>query len=125
MNEKQCAKLLSREFPLAKQVYDNHIIENGILNSHMFFGEINQRFMEEFKTDTTNAEAYFGFVEKMWKEGDDRVQLILRHTVIEHLTDEPDIWQLFGQLISPEFKDFINNELLNHSEVWQQVTPLQ
>lgn len=103
MNEKECVRRFIREFPEYKKQYDDHILRNGKLHIHVFFGEINSLFIRTKLDEPEKAEAYFRFVEMMEREGDEAVRKIVRRTILERLQDEPEAWEVFVKTASPEF----------------------
>ena len=103
MNEKECVKRFIREFPEYKDEYDDHIMENGSLHIHVFFGEINSLFIKTKLDDPEKTAAYFRFVETMYNEGDESVRKIVKRTILERLSDEPEAWEAFRKSVSEEF----------------------
>ena len=111
MNEKECVRKFIREFPEYKDEYDDHILQNGKLHIHVFFGEINSLFIRTRLDEPEKAKAYFDFVEMMEREGDEAVRKIVRRTILERLQDEPEAWEVFMKTASPEFTEKVKTLL--------------
>ena len=67
---------------------------------------------------------YCDFVEFMWKSGDKEVANIVDVTILERLSDDKDIWNKFGKIISKEFKEYINNDLIPNNVMMNHVSKL-
>ena len=103
MNEKECVRQFLKTFPEYKDEYDDHILQNGKLHIHVFFGEINSLFLRTKLDEPEKAKAYFDYVERMNREGDEAVRKIVRRTILERIKDEPDAWEVFAKTASAEF----------------------
>ena len=67
---------------------------------------------------------YCDFVEFMWKSGDKEVANIVDVTILEGLSDDKDIWNKFGENISKEFKEYINDDLIPNNVMMKHVSKL-
>ena len=98
--------------------------EYGEVLFHIFIAEtINEPLVQLLKCHS-DAKKYCEIVESMWKNGDDTVRNVLDVTILERLSDDKVIWQEFGKVISLDFKNYINNEVLVHNVMMSSIKRL-
>ena len=98
-----------------EKTYLEHVQDHGELLQHVFYFEtINIPLSELLKKnrDVPLIEKYCTVIEYMWQNGDESVKDVVDVTILEGLSDDPEVWQNFGQYISLDFKTYINEELL-------------
>ena len=122
-----CEKLI-KEIPEQKKKIEHSIKENnGKLLGHIYFGDVFNKVLIELLKNYTEMETikkYCNFVEFMWKSGDKEVINIVDVTILERLSDDKDIWNKFGENISKEFKEYINNDLIPNNVMMKHVSKL-
>ncbi len=109
-------RLLEEEFPDKHTDVLHHIEENGEVLFHILCNDVIETPLEELLSenkDTDIIKKYCDFIERMWKFGNEDIINILDVTVFEGLAQDDKIWQTFGQYISQECKDYINNDLIS------------
>ena len=127
MTKERFAEKLTEIFPDKKQALDAHCADYGELLGHIFFAdEINLPLINLLKENKDKAaiKKYCAFVEDMWCSGNDDVKNIVEITVLEYLSDEPDIWHRFGEYLSDEFKVDINETVLKENNMMSAVQKL-
>ncbi|MCI8417518.1 MAG: hypothetical protein HFI33_08520 [Lachnospiraceae bacterium] len=68
---------------------------------------------------------YCNAMEQMWREGDQEVMDALEMTILEHLSEDEVIWQRFGTYVSEDFRNYINEEVLEGNIMMSGVERLQ
>ena len=120
-------KRLASKIPTSKYVL--HTLESQkfsicITSAYIFIAEtINEPLVQLLKCHS-DAKKYCEIVESMWKNGDDTVRNVLDVTILERLSDDKVIWQEFGKVISLDFKNYINNEVLVHNVMMSSIKRL-
>ena len=118
MNTQETIDKFLNLFPDCLFVYNNHVNDYGELLEHVFFGEvINKPLFDLLKSnkETDKIEKYISFIECMAFQGDEAVQNVVDVTILERLSDDEDVWNNLGKYISEDFRNYINNELLNQN----------
>ena len=124
MNQQDCIKRIIEVFPEYYELYLSHMSEYGEVLLHIFIAEtINEPLVQLLKCHS-DAKKYCEIVESMWKNGDDTVRNVLDVTILERLSDDKVIWQEFGKVISLDFKNYINNEVLVHNVMMSSIKRL-
>jgi len=124
MNKQDCIKRIIEVFPEYYELYLSHMSEYGEVLLHIFIAEtINEPLVQLLKCHS-DAKKYCEIVESMWKNGDDTVRNVLDVTILERLSDDKVIWQEFGKVISLDFKNYINNEVLVHNVMMSSIKRL-
>ena len=98
-------------FPESKAVYEEHLSTYEELLQHLFYPEvINEPLIEllEKNQDPEKAKQYCEFIEYMWRYGDDSIKNVVDVSLLERMSDDPEIWHRFETYISDEFKAYIN-----------------
>jgi hypothetical protein len=91
MNLQECIEDFIKSFPEHEHTYREHIDFYGELLGHVFFGDtINLPLTQLLKEniDTESIEKYIGFIERMYKNGDEYVQNIVVAPILEYLGDD-------------------------------------
>ena len=115
MTKEKFAEKFVELFPDKKEMLSEHYNEYEKLLGHVFFGdEINIPLVKLLlkNTDKSLIQKYCSFVEDMWNNGNDEVRNIVEVTIVEYISDNIDIWKRFGEYISNEFKNDINNLII-------------
>ena len=105
-------------FPCYRIDYEDHLKRYGELLQHVFYSEvISNTLIELLETgaDDPAVSKYVGFIERMWREGDESVKNVVDVTILERLADDKDIWHGFGRFITDDFRDYINKELIGQN----------
>lgn len=68
---------------------------------------------------------YSKIIELLWQYGDAAVKNVVDVTLLERLSDEDVVWNRFGKLISEEFRQYINGELLLGNCMMWGVKPIK
>lgn len=125
MNKEDCIKRIIEVFPEYHELYLSHISDYGEVLLHVFIAEtINEPLVWLLKK-RLDAKFYCEIVESMWKNGDDTVRNVVDVTILERLSDDETVWQEFGKAISPDFRNYINNEVLVHNMMMAAVKRLE
>ncbi len=115
------------EFPEHTEEYHRHIQEYGGLLGHVFYADvINVPLCDLFETgdNSQRIRKYCEFIEYMWKHGNDADRNVVDVTILEKLSDDKQTWQRLGTYFSDEFREYINNELLNENLMMVKVSKL-
>lgn len=124
MNKEDCIKRVIEVFPEYHELYLSHISDYGEVLLHVFIAEtINEPLILLLKSHS-DAKNYCEIVEDMWKSGDEAVRNVVDVTILERLSDDESVWQEFGKAISPDFRNYINNEVLVHNMMMAAVKRL-
>lgn len=107
MNLQECIVTFLESFPEHEQMYREHIDFNGELLGHVFFADsinlpLTQLLMEN--TDIENIQKYIGFIERMYKNGDEAVQNIVVVTILEYLGDDKKVLENAFYFFSEEIR---------------------
>lgn len=115
MDINECAEMLAEKLPDGRKIYDRHMEMYGKVLLHVLAGDmIDIPFTVLLKSDQSPdvIRLYCGVIEEMWRKGDKDVVNAVEVTVLEYLTDDCEVWQIFGKYISHDFRCYINNEFL-------------
>jgi hypothetical protein len=118
MNDHEMIEAFLETFLCYRNAYDEHMEKYGELLQHVFYPEvITDPLIEllERETDTPVISTYTGFIERMWREGDESVRNVVDVTILERLSDDRKVWNRFGKYISDEFKNYINTEWIENN----------
>lgn len=124
MDDQKVIEELLLLFPEHKSVFEYHMREFGELLNHVFYSKVigDPLFdLLQSNKDTEKIKKYVRFIEHMWKEGNESVKNVINVTILEHLSDNKDVWHHLGTYISEEFREHINNELLVYNIAMQHV----
>lgn len=128
MDKEKMAQYFLEVFPDKEEMYFEHLQEYGELLNHIFYCEaINIPLFELLKTNQNirHIEKYCSVIEYMWRNGDESIKNVVDVTILERLSDDPDVWQNFGRHISESFKTQINNEWVVENRKWLNIEPLK
>ena len=98
-------------FPECRNLLADHMSDYGELLQHVFYPNlINDALIDllESNKDADKIKKYCAFIEFMWQQGDDSIKNVVDVSILERLSDDPEVWQRFGTYISDEFKQYIN-----------------
>ena len=124
--EKFAEKFVSL-FPDKKQTLDEHYDDYHELLGHIYFSEVlNEPLIEMISHDGDKnmISKYCSFIEDMWLNGDDDVVNIVDVTILERLSDDENVWNIFGKYISNDFIRYINTEAIPENAMMWQVSLL-
>lgn len=104
-----------------RDAYDlyNEYSADGELDAHRYFGHAAGYFMNSFQDERKHkmVAKFCGFVENMWREGDEAIYNVTMQTVLTKFRQNQDFWMFFEDSVTPEFKEYIQNYLaMNRSE---------
>lgn len=101
---------LSTIYSEAYDIYHEYIKE-GELDAHAYFGYATDYFMNVFEDERRHkmVAKFCGFVENMWREGDEAIYNVAMQTVLEKLRNNQDFWDFFENSITQEFKEYIES----------------
>ena len=125
MNKEECIKRIIEVFPEYHELYLSHISDYGEVLLHVFIAETINESLVRLLKKRLDAKSYCEIVESMWKSGDDTVRNVVDVTILEQLSDDETVWQEFGKAISPDFRNYINNEVLVHNMMMAAVKRLE
>ncbi len=106
-----CITLFSEKLPDGADICAQHLAEYGQILLHVLAGELICVPLTALLRENTQSDSirqYCDVIETMWKQGNDAVVNVVEVTILEYLTDDPILWQRFGENISDEFKKYIN-----------------
>jgi len=101
--------------PAGKEVLEEHLSDYGEILLHVLAEDlINEPLMELLRGNQRKSiiQEYCNVIETMWKTGDDGTVNVVDVTILERLSDDPELWARFGQYLSDEFKQYINDEVI-------------
>ena len=112
MNRDDYVALLSSLAPDGEQKLQAHIADFGEILPHVLAEELltGPLLQHLQNADRRAALSYCNVIETMWNTGDEEIRNVVWVTVLERLTDVPELWQRFGCCISRQFLQFINTE---------------
>lgn len=125
MNKEECIKKIIEVFPEYHELYLSHISDYGEILLHVFIAETINEPLIQLLESHSDVKKYCEIVESMWKNGDDAVRNVVDVTILERLSDDEAVWQKFGKAISPDFRSYINNEVLVHNVMMAAVKRLE
>lgn len=116
LNVTECAELISELTLDGRASLHKHMKDYGEILLHLFAADMIAesliRLLSKDCKDTLMIECYIMLIEIMYKNGDEAVYNVVDVTILERLSDDDMVWQRFGNLISLEFKNYINQEVL-------------
>lgn len=125
----ECANLIAELTLDGRDSLKEHIEDYNEILLHLFAADMVTMplmdLFEKYNENTTMIECYILLIEIMWKKGDEAVQNVVDVTILERLSDEASVWQKFGRFISPEFKQYINQEVLTFNAMMWGVKALE
>lgn len=128
MNKVECAEMLSTFVPDGSRLLTQHLQDYHEILLHIFASEALTNLLYEQLSSILKSqviiEKYCGFIEYMWKNGDDEVRNVVDVTILERLSDDSIVWQRFATYISDAFKRYINEEVL-HQNLMMNVEALR
>lgn len=128
MDKEEFADDLLRLFPDKANSFAEHYKDYGELLGHIFFAsEISEPLilLMHRNHDTEKIKIYCAFIEKMWSHGTADVQNIVEVTILERLSDEENVWFRFGENISSQFKQYINDCVIQENGMMWTVPKLR
>lgn len=128
MDKKECALYVSSFSENGKELLEQHLKDyNGDVLLHVFVPDlIYFPLLECIKlSDEDNIRKYCISIEEMWKRGDDEVLNVVEVSILECLTDDDNVWQIFGKHISNDFRDFINTDYIPRNSDWFNINLLK
>lgn len=127
MNKKECASFVASLAVNGKELLEEHINDYGDILLHVFVPDLVYFPLSDSIKKGSEQEIikYCECIETMWKNGDDEVLNVVEVSVLECLTDDNDVWQIFGRHISREFKDYINDKYIPSNSNWLSINPLK
>ena len=128
MNDQEMIEAFLQAFPCCRNSYNEHMEKYGELLQHVFYPEVISNPLIELlerETDDPVINAYTGFIERMWQEGDESVRNVVDVTILERLSDDKKVWNRFGKYISDEFKNYINTEWIRNNIAISGIAPLK
>ncbi len=107
-NAKAFGRSLSTIYRDAYDIYNEYTV-NGKLDSDGYFGYATDRFIESFEDERRHkmVAKFCGFVENMWREGDESIYNVTMKTVLPKFKDNQDFWNFFENSITAEFSEYI------------------
>ena len=119
ININACADILRDILPNGEKAYVEHLEDFGEILLHVLAPElITEPLIELLKHCDKNAaliEIYCKVIELMWARGDEAVVNVVDVTILEHLSDDSELWQRFGTYLTNDFKKYINNDVLTNN----------
>ena len=115
MKKQEYARLMAGLSPAGKEVLEEHLSDYGEILLHVLAEDlINEPLMELLRGNQRKSiiQEYCNVIETMWKTGDDGTVNVVDVTILERLSDDPELWGRFGQYLSDEFKQYINDEVI-------------
>lgn len=81
-------------------------------NPKDYFGHVTRRWMEEYSDEEHERifKKFCGYVENLWREGDQEMYDVCMDTVIPMLRSDERIWEIFTNTITDEFKGVQNGK---------------
>lgn len=128
MNKQQCVSRLLELFPEQEALIKNHLSDYGEVLLHVLSGEIIQEPLIELLHTNRNKSLilkYCNFIEEMWKQGTEEVVNVVDVSILERLSDDGQIWERFGWYVSDEFREYINEVVLNTNIMMAAVKKLE
>lgn len=118
-------------FPEKRILCEEHVSEFPEILSHVFTVEaINNEIWQAFRDEDTNKfERLCSFVEHVWclvyHDENDEILNVISVTILESISDDNRLWQIFGSLIGNDFKEYINKVILSENIMMMQVEELR
>jgi hypothetical protein len=113
----KCVTLFYCLLPNGKKCIDNHFKDYGEILLHVLCSEvITEPLIALLQYMDKNAEVielYCKMIELMWINGDESVVNVVEVTILERLSDDRELWESFGNYLSNDFKQYINNNILS------------
>ncbi len=106
-----CITLFSEKLSDGADICAQHLAQYEQILLHTLAGELICVPLTALLRENTQPDSirqYCDVIETMWKQGNAAVVNVVEVTILEYLTDEPVLWQRFGEYISEEFKKYIN-----------------
>ncbi|MCM1577741.1 MAG: hypothetical protein NC078_02930 [Ruminococcus sp.] len=127
MNKEECALYISNVSENGGKLLREHLSNYGEILLHILAPELAVFPLVKCieNKDAEGIDRYCNCIEKMYSEGDEEVLNVVDVTILEYLSGCNDVWQEFGRHISPQFKDYINNEYLPQAERMFKINKLK
>ena len=129
ISREECACLMTELTFEGKAMLQEHIADYSEILLHILASEmVSEPLLDmllRYNKTTPMIECYILLIEIMWKKGDEAVQNVVDVTILERLSDADGVWQKFGRFISPEFKQYINQEVLAFNAMMWGVKALE
>lgn len=125
---RECASLICSLTRYGREALEEHLRDYQDILLHIFASEnISEPLLCLLKSESApehSIRIYCKAIEVMWQYGDEAVVNVVDVTILEHLSDESDLWKKFGSYISEEFRAYINQEVLTYNLMMGGVTLL-
>lgn len=99
-----------------KKVLDEHIeCFGGILLHVLSAALVHEKLIELLKNENSDKkliEIYIVLIQLMWEMGDEKIVNVVNVSILERLFDNEEVWNRFWNLISSEFKNYIDEVAL-------------
>lgn len=129
ISREECANLIAELTFDGKAVLQEHMDDYSEILLHILTSEmVSEPLLDlllRYSETTPMIKCYILLIEIMWKKGDEAVQNVVDVTILERLSDDAGGWQKFGKLISTEFKNYINQEVLAFNAMMWGVKTLE
>ena len=128
MNKQEMAEYIVNVFQNYEAYYKEHLTDFGNVLPHVFASEtINDPMKTEFEFNAQSEifNKYCRLIQCLWESGDEEVRNVVDVTILERISDNSLMWKAFGENISLEFKQYINEELLRENIVMSHVDRLK
>ena len=128
MNKQEMAEYIVAIFQNCEAYHKEHLADFGSVLPHVFASEaINGPMKAEFEVNAQSEifNKYCRLIQHLWKSGDEEVRNVVDVTILESISDNSLMWEAFGENISLEFKQYINEELLRENIVMSHVDRLK
>ncbi|MBR1735926.1 MAG: hypothetical protein IJ736_02755 [Firmicutes bacterium] len=115
IDTKKCAELIADKIPGADRIYKEHLDIYNEINLHVLAGDIIDEPLTKLLGESKQKnliKIYCDTVERMWRYGDEAVKNVVDVTILEYISGREEEWQIFGDYISEEFKNYINEEYI-------------
>ncbi len=125
MDKKEYAEYLASLSEQHKKFVEKHITDYGEILPHVLADCLTLPLSDALRNGHIEMiQKYCAVLETLWKEGDSNILNVLEVTILEYLTDDPQCWQRFGKSISPEFRSWINREIVPYFKTYLTVEKL-
>ena len=117
-------------FPENQHLCDEHISDFPDILGHIFAARaVNDEMLSAFgNNDKAMFERFCRFIEHIWSlvhDDGDEILNIIDVTILERISDAPEVWQAFGGVIKGNFKEYINNTVLTGNMMMTAVERLK
>ncbi len=127
MTFSDCVKIIKKLTRDGEEKYEEHLHDYDEVLLHIYASdEIGNPLFEllQKNEDMALIDIYSKMIELMWKYGSDEVVNVVNITILERLSDDTIVWNRFGEHISIEFKNYINDDLLRSNIAMCGVKPM-